>query len=131
MATWTAVKAYLRGNYIIEDEPIDDLVIMLFDTGSGRDQRVYVGRDTLAADGTEWLKVASVVGQVDRLDTRRALHLASSAVCGGLQLIEDLLAVVHWQPLANVDQNEIDVPIQLAVTTADALEQALTGSDRF
>ena len=80
-------------------------------------------------DDSEWLQIASIVGAADRINADAALRLAEMGICGGLQLISGLLAVVQWQPLASIDALEIDTPITLVTGAADRLEAQLTGED--
>ena len=43
----------------------------------------------------------------------------------------DLVTFRHSLPLANLNINEFESPLALVTTTADRLEQAFTGGDRF
>ena len=49
----------------------------------------------------------------------------------GLALVGNLVTFRHSLPLENLNINEIESPLALVTTTADQLERALTGGDRF
>ena len=130
MADWPAVKSYIRNNYNVENEPSEDLLKLRFHfENNDREQVVYLSRHDLQLDDSEWLQSASIVGAADRINADAALRLAEMGICGGLQLISGLLAVVQWQPLASIDALEIDTPITLVTGAADRLEAQLTGED--
>ena len=53
------------------------------------------------------------------------------AAVGGLALVGNLVSFRHSLPLENLNINELEAPLALVTTTADHLERALTGGDRF
>lgn len=130
MATWSEVQKYVRQNYQVNREPEDDLMVLTFQTTPGRDQQVFVGHLT-SGGGREWVRFASVVGEIRRIDLVRALQLGSEKIACGLEQIGDLVAVVHYQLLATVDGPEIDLGLVLAASNGDDLERALVGGDTY
>lgn len=130
MANWRQVKSYLNNNYRIKQDE-GDFVVMVFDTGNGRSQMVFLSVERLRDGTEEWLTILSSVGKVREVNLANALTLIENMVVGGLTQLGDTLMVKHTLPLLNVDDNEIDRPLALVTKTADDLERRLVGGDAY
>jgi hypothetical protein len=130
VATWPEVQKYVRQNYRVNREPSDDLMTLTFQTTPGRDQQVYVSYLS-SVDGQEWVRFASIVGEIRGIDLVRALALGSENIGCGLKQIGELLAVVHYQLMSTVDGAEIDLGLTVTAANGDELERALVGGDTY
>jgi hypothetical protein len=132
MATWERLKEHIGGSYeAVELEP--RIIAMQFATTTRRTQTVYVTH-LVAEDGSEWAAIDSVVGHELEVDLLAALRAVSTLACGGLSYLrvqdQDMVALRHVVPLATVEAEEFDLPLVLVTGAADALEQALLGTDQ-
>lgn len=129
MATWGDVRGYLFKTYKIKSESDDGRVLsLLFETGGGRSQHVFVsltGNDHIG----QWVRVESVIARRDEVDIFRVLQEASGYVCGAVALIDELVTLRDSFPLADLQIAELEDPLHLVLNSADQLEQALVGVD--
>jgi hypothetical protein len=130
MATWADVITYVRSTYKIADEK-PDAIKLVFEVGGLRTQVVMLWHLTLAGGREEWVQIESPIGNVNSIDLRRALDSVGDTVCGGLGRLGDLVTFRHAVPLANININELEVPLALVTSTADDLERTLVGGDQF
>ncbi len=130
MASWTDLSEYIHANYKVAESD-DKRIKLVFETGSLRSQVVMIWYLTLNDGNEEWIQVESPFGELGAVDLTQALQAISNTVCGGLALIGNLVTFRHSVPLENMNINEIESPLALVTTTADQLERALTGGDRF
>jgi hypothetical protein len=130
MATWSDLSAYIHSNYKVAESD-DRRIKLVFETGSLRSQVVMIWYLTLNDGKEAWIQVESPFGELGSVDLTQALQAISSTVCGGLALVGNLVTFRHAVPLENLNINEIEAPLALVTTTADQLERALTGGDRF
>jgi hypothetical protein len=130
MATWADVITYVRSTYKIADEK-PDAIKLVFEVGGLRTQVVMLWHLTLADGREEWVQIESPIGNVNSIDLRRALESVGDTVCGGLGKLGDLVTFRHAVPLANININELEVPLALVTSTADDLERTLVGGDQF
>jgi hypothetical protein len=70
-----------------------------------------------------------VVCRADQIDPRDALSRNGSMVVGGLALEGDLVIFRHSLPLADLDPDEFETPLRIAVTFGDKRE--LSGADAY
>jgi hypothetical protein len=130
MATWRDFKAVINEHFKVLDNEERHLSIG-FHLDEGRSQVVHMFPGGNAEIG-EWVHIESPVGKLDSIDLRKALELIEGAIIGGLAVAAgDLVTVRHSVALANVDLNEIIIPIKGVCFAADELEQQLTGKDQF
>lgn len=127
MATWAEVQGYVHSNYQVSREPNDEMLGLLFDTGEGRSQMVYVHH--VFGHGHEWVRVVSLVGELTDVELNFAMAISASFVGASLQMTGDSLAVVNYQLLATIDAPEIDLSLTIVAMGADALEEATRQSD--
>jgi hypothetical protein len=130
MATWADVITYVRSTYKIADEK-PDAIKLVFEVGGLRTQVVMLWHLTLAGGREEWVQIESPIGNVGTVDLRRALDAVGDTVCGGLGKLGDLVTFRHAVPLANININELEVPLALVTSTADDLERSLVGGDQY
>ena len=131
MATWKGLRSYINSNYTVaEDQP--ELLILGFDMGDGRSQKVVVRKLMLGDD--EWAEIASPVCPVGSVDPLEALRSNGQVVLGGLALAdwdEDLIVFRHSIPIKTLDVDEFEVPFRSVIALADRLEQQFTGGDTY
>lgn len=131
MATWSDLKAYVKNNYKIADEA-DDHIKLVFDMGNLRSQVVIVWHAQLANTDEHWVQIESPIGELGQVDVNAALQAVGDTLVGGLALFNgSVVTFRHSVPLDDLSINEFEVPLALVTGTADRLEQALTGGDRF
>jgi len=104
---------------------------LVFETNSLRSQVVMIWYLTLNDGKEDWVQIESPFGELGSVDLTAALQAISTTVCGGLALVGNLVTFRHSLPLENLNINELESPLALVTTTADQLERALTGGDRF
>ena len=128
MADWNALRSYIKGNYKVAQDDLD-MVHLLFETDSGRTQKVVVSK----MGDTGWAMISTAVCQEGEIDPREALVKNMDMVVGGLALVDGGPVVFrHSFPLADLDPSEFEQPLHMAVQYGDALERELTaGADRF
>lgn len=129
MSQWQALRDYIFSNYKVQKDR-GEFVQLVFEIDEGRTQLVQVQYMTLQ-NGEEWARVESPIGLMSQLDLTALLQSTSGLVCGGLGCQEDLVTFRDAFPLANLDVNEFVAPLKLVVGTADNLERAFLGADRF
>ncbi|MEI6620544.1 MAG: hypothetical protein WCP28_01380 [Actinomycetes bacterium] len=127
MATWPELVAFIRAHYKVA-ESTNGALTLHFRTEADRSQTVMVFNTPLQT-GEEWIQIESPIGKLDAIDLRAALKEIGSTVCGGLASTGQFLTFRHAVPLANLDSNEFQRPLNLVVNTADRLEKKLTGAD--
>lgn len=133
MATWQNLRQYIAETYKYTELDNGQLKLV-FDMGNDRSQVVILSVHRLGDGTEEWVMIESPIGPLDRVDVHRALREAGQMVCGALALdMMDVGLVVyrHTLPLANLDINEFERPLELVLSTGDRLEQMLTGVDEF
>jgi hypothetical protein len=133
LANWEQLKQYVHSNYVVSQDVGQGLKLE-FVGDNGRTQLVFLTYFSLN-NGTEgWVTIESPIGKTAEVDLARALASAGGVICGGLALWdadEQLVMMKHAVPLENLDANELQRPMQLVATSADKIEQELTGEDRF
>lgn len=130
MATWADLKSYVRSNYKISDDQ-QDLIKLVFETGNLRSQVVLLCHVTLADGSEEWVQIESPFGELHSVNVVQALLEIGNTVCGGMSVVGDMVTFRHAVPLLNLNINEFERPLALVTSTADRLEQLLTGADRY
>ena len=131
MATWSDLKAYIHNNYKIADER-DDVIKLVFDVGGMRSQVVIVWHVQLAGTEEDWIQIESPIGELGQVDLNAALQHVGNTLVGGLSLAGgNIVTFRHSVPLEDLSINEFEAPLALVTGTADRLEQALTGGDKF
>jgi hypothetical protein len=127
VATWQQVKSYILSNYQIENDN-GEMMSLMFDTGNGRSQRVFVG--LIEAGALSSVRFSSPFASWSSTTAERALR-ATENVLVPITSIGDYLAATHSQLLATIDEAEIDWPMSYVASGADQLEQALGLKDQF
>jgi hypothetical protein len=130
VTTWTDVINYVRTRYEILEETEDWLRFRL-DMSDDRTQQVAV-HHILDPDGPELIEISSPVGWADKIDLRRFLELAATAVVGGAAVVDGVALLKHAVPLADLSiKHEFEHPLSLVVGHADDFEHKLTQADQF
>jgi hypothetical protein len=129
MATWESLRGYVISNYTIARDDADAIGLR-FRTEGDRSQVIMVRKADLG--GFEWAQIVTPVAQADQVDARDALVRSGNMVVGGLAIEGDLLVFRHSIPLKDLDVDEFEIPLGVAVNFGDELEKALTGGgDEF
>ncbi|HEY4005064.1 MAG TPA: hypothetical protein VGM60_07745 [Pseudonocardia sp.] len=126
--TWSDLVSYVRVRYEIFQQT-DRTLRFHLPTEGERTQRVAVHH--VESGGTDWIMIESAVARADDVDLRRLLELAGRSVVGGVVITGGVALFRHSAGLAELALDRFDEPFQLVVRGADALEQELTGTDRF
>jgi hypothetical protein len=130
VTTWIDVINYVRLRYEVLEET-DSWLRFRLDTEGNRTQQVSVHHVT-GPEGAELIEISSPVGWADKIDLRRLLELAGTAVVGGAAAVDGVALLKHAVPLADLSiQEEFERPLALLVAHADAFEHELTQSDQF
>lgn len=129
MARWENLKAYIASNYKVASDE-GNLVKLNWNVEDGRSQLVIVA---LAGElaGEQWAEVSTGVANVNQVDPQDLLKRNSGMIVGALAIVEDIVIWKHSFPLGNLDPNEFETPLHLAVNFGDKLERELTGGDNF
>jgi hypothetical protein len=133
LANWEQLKKFVHDNYVVSDDVGGGLKLE-FVGEDKRTQLMFITYFSLNNGSEGWVTLESPVGKTSEIDLTRALAGAGGVVCGGLALWDadpNLVMMKHALPLENLDANELVRPMQLLATSADKLEQELTGEDRF
>jgi hypothetical protein len=127
MADWTSLCGYIRNRYKITEDKID-MITLIFDTGSGRSQRVLV-----SDAGNNWAQISTAVCEEQQVSARDALVRNSQMRIGGLALVDGGPVIFrHSFPLATLDVEEFEEPLEMVVKYGDQLARELAGgADRF
>jgi hypothetical protein len=127
MATWQQVKSYIYANYNVSKDS-GEMITLLFDTGNGRSQLVFVGLLDIGEYSS--IRFSSPFAQWGNVSPERVLR-ATESTGVGICSVGDYLTTTHSQLLATIDEAEIDWPMVYVTSTADALEQQLGQGDAF
>lgn len=130
MTTWTGLVTYISNNYKVMNQT-DKMIQMGFNLDELRTQTVYLWHLQLMDGQEDWVQIESPFARVDSTDVGAALKMVENNVCGGLGIAGEFLTIRHAAPLANLDLNELERPLQLVLNTADVLENQFSGQDLF
>jgi hypothetical protein len=128
MATWQQVKSYVYSKYQVSNDN-GDMITLMFDTGSGRSQMVFVG--VIEAGDFSQIRFSSPFAAWSKVSADRALRATEQAGGIGICSIGDYVVTTHSQLLSTIDEAEIDWPMLYVTQTADDLERLLGQGDAF
>lgn len=121
MATQAEVKSYLTKN--MSAELIDgDMYKILFDLGDDRTQLVF------AAVRESVMSVSSPFAKTEDVTPKQAIK-AIEDFAFGIGTHGDWYVVRHVVPLADLDESEIILGLEVVAGVADELEEELVGGD--
>jgi hypothetical protein len=127
MPSWADIQEYARENYELSHDG-DDSFSVRFELEGERSQEIAV-RYFTAVD-CEWLEFRTYVCKEAELDHREALRKNADLPLGALALdAKGEYFVSYSAQLATMDPEEFDVPLNLLVLFADALEEDHAGND--
>nr|WP_208407490.1 hypothetical protein [Amycolatopsis granulosa] len=96
-----------------------------------RTQIVVIAREVLDRRD-EWIQIATPFARVDEVDVAAVLaEVGHTTVVGGVVVMGEYLVLRHSLPLANLDLNEFVDPLALVTSSAELLEEQLTGRDDY
>jgi hypothetical protein len=121
MATQAEVKSYITKN--MSAELIDgDMYRIVFDLGEDRTQLVYAAvRETI-------MSVSSPFAMTEDVTPKQAIKAVEDFTFG-IGTLGDWYVVRHVVPLADLDESEIIVGLEIVAGVADELEEELVGGD--
>lgn len=129
MATWETLRNHIKSNYKVSKDELT-ILSLEFNVGGGRTQVVVVAKEMLG--DYEWAQIGTPVCTEADLNPRDALLRNWGFVVGALAMMDNgTIWFRHSLPLKDLDVDEFEVPFHLIVTFGDALEQELTGADKF
>lgn len=123
MADWNALRGYIKSNYKIAEDGLDSMKLVFFDG-----TRTQAVRITKTGD-SGWAEISTAVCREDEISPREALSRNGKMIVGGLALqpSSGLVIFRHAFPPANLDPDEFEEPLLLAVNYGDRLERELSG----
>jgi hypothetical protein len=128
MPSWADIQEYARAHYTLSLDEGDSFSIR-FELEGERSQQIAVRKFT-AAD-CEWIEFRTYVCKEADLDPRDAVRKNAELPVGALALdANGDYYVGYAAQLATMDAEEFDVPLNLLVLFADALEEDHAGIDR-
>ena len=130
MATWRDFAAFVRSSYEVSSSS-PDMIELIFETDSGRSQAVHLWHRALMRGREDWLIIESPFASLANADLERVLKEADNLVCGGVVTDGRALIYRHAVPLANLDVNEFERPLELVTLAADRLEHSISGGDVY
>lgn len=136
MTSWRDLATFIRQQYkVVRDEPDELRIRIRFHPQDGetdeRTQIVVIAREVLDRRD-EWIQIATPFARVDEVDVTSVLHeVGHTTVVGGVVIMGEFLVLRHSLPLANLDLNEFVDPLALVTSSAELLEEQLTGRDDF
>ncbi len=132
MSTYKQFENYVRKTWrVLEDrdaKPPKGYMGLLFETSDDRSQILLI-HPSEDLGGGEVAIVLSRIGELSGNKLKKALEFCSECFIGGLVSIDGFIYLRHSILLANVDENEIEIPILAVSAVADVLEEKLLGSD--
>ncbi len=137
MAKWAELVAFIRLEYEVIGEEIDEIRILIRyasddeDDQPGRTQTVVVAREVLDRR-EDWVQIASPFARVHEVDLRAVLEaVGNNTVVGGVVIIGEYVVLRHSLPLINLDINEFVDPLVLVTGSAEVLERRFSRGDDF
>ncbi len=122
MATWTDVKNYLDSKYSIEIETIKWITVN-HPLANGRSQSL-VFLDHGETAGESWVGIGTVIGDEQGVNHLDLLKMNAEFDCGGIALLEDGTLMFQYAiRLDNLDEGELEDPIQIVAGVGDELSQ--------
>jgi hypothetical protein len=129
MATWTDLRGYVKLRYKVTE--LDDHTLqLLFHMPNERSQFVLIGHTT-GPEGEDYATLTSPFSADLDLDWPHVLREMADHPIGGVVIVNDIAQVRHVVPLANLDLNEFEVPMQQIIEAADTLEHVFVSGDQF
>lgn len=124
MANWAKVSADLESRFAVLSKTENALVLEL--DNDSRAQSVVITHTALTSGA--WISIFSPVCKLDDV-AAETLLLAASETIFGTWIVDEFYGLIHSMPIENLDDNELNEPLQLLMQAADRLERKLTGRD--
>ncbi len=129
MATWNDLRGYVKLRYKVNE--LDEHTLqLLFHMPNERSQIILIGH-TVGPEDEDYAVLTSPFSQDLDLDWPHVLREMADHPFGGVVVMGDIAHVRHVVPLANLDLNEFEVPMQRVLEAADTLEHIFVSGDRF
>ncbi|NIH79173.1 hypothetical protein [Amycolatopsis viridis] len=135
MTSWRDLATFIRQQYkVVRDEPDELRIRIRFQSDPEEEERtqiVVIAREVLDRRD-EWIQIATPFARVDEVDVPAVLaEVGHTTVVGGVVVMGEYLVLRHSLPLANLDLNEFVDPLALVTSSAELLEEQLTGRDDY
>jgi hypothetical protein len=130
MATWREAENYLTSNYKTEKVG-DHFYKLVFSLDAGRSQMVFVMGLGLEDANTANLAFFSPFAKFDQISPQTLVDTMEKNPFLGFSRTADWYTLKHIAPLANLDANEIEWPMQYITVAADTLERELGLGDQL
>ncbi|MFD4197047.1 hypothetical protein [Amycolatopsis thermoflava] len=135
MTSWRDLATFIRQQYkVVRDEPDELRIRIRFQSDPEEEERtqiVVIAREVLDRRD-EWIQIATPFARVDEVDVVAVLaEVGHTTVVGGVVVMGEYLVLRHSLPLANLDINEFVDPLALVTSSAELLEEQLTGRDDY
>lgn len=128
MDGWSALRTYIGSNYTIAEDTRESLKLVFLVHGS----RTQAVRVTKIGD-SGWAEISTAVCRESEISPRDALVRSARMIVGGLVLDGPGIVIFRYAfSLTNLDAEQFEEPLRLAVTYGDRLERELSrGPDRW
>ncbi|HWE90427.1 MAG TPA: hypothetical protein VG317_13275 [Pseudonocardiaceae bacterium] len=138
MATWRDLVHYIKfdSSYrVIREEPdeirIEYKISQYAEDDEARTQVMILAREVMDRK-EDWVQIATPFAKVDQVDLPTVLaDIGLNCVVGGAVVMGEYLVLRHSLPLANLDGNEFEDPLELVANSADDLEERFVGGDQY
>jgi len=129
MATWSEVQQYIRSKFVVDSEPSNDLMRLIFETDNGRSQLLFVEAPRNIDGLPNFVGFFSPVGARAKVPADKLLDIGYKSL--GVVVRAEFIGIYHAALIDTIDAQEIDDPIHLVTAIADLAERDLTGKDDF
>ena len=123
MATWSEVKSFIKSRYPQTQDDGKSLSIVL-QLEDNRSQMMFVGFVDVDGDSMDCVMFLAPFARQNQISAAQALA-KSSGPFGLATIGDDFYALKHSAFIADVDENEIIVPLELLSRLADQAERSL------
>ena len=130
MATWREVVGYLSSKYHI-DQTDPTTISMVFDVGGGRSQVVLVFGVALENPDLAHAAFFSPFAEEGQISAQQLVACLNDSNALGIAKVGSYYGYMNVAPLANLDANEIEWPLDLVTNFADMRENSLGLGDKL
>ena len=134
MATYREFENFVKSKFPVKENPKNapkGYMCVEVPCPDDRSHLVFIKPGAEFQKLGEFADVWAMIGELDGSDLEEALDHAMNLPVGGLAKIGDRIILRHAVPLQDVDPSEIANALILTAFSADVLEEALVGGDKY
>jgi hypothetical protein len=129
MPTWGEIQEHVRSKYTLSKDE-ERHFALVWEYEGGRTQQVFVR--PFSAYDQDWVEFRTFVCAESEMSPRVALRKNESFVFGALALDDDGdYVMIYSAPLATLDPEELEMPLNALARVADRLEEEHTAKDDY